>query len=352
MRGRPLRFLVLATLAWTTTRIIVQWPQAALPAASSEDAAATSKAAPPRRVAVQPDIAPTKTATFATYGTELPEATRHFGTLPARRRDTVPAEPDRDPLTRRPAASHAAGDGVAIVSPDLPGHDILDPGTPTPPPADGRPDRHGGVRDDRWSGSAWLLLRAGTPSPAFGGQLAGSQGGVRVTYAASDHLALVARLTAPTRDPGREASFGVEWHLSRLPVRLVVEQRIALDRTHGGPAIGVIGGAGPAPVGAGFSVAGYGQAGVIKRQRAEPFAEGAVRIAHAAHVFGPARVDIGAGIWGGVQRDAARVDIGPSLGLSLPVGEASLRATLDWRQRMAGHARPGSGLAVTLGGDF
>ena len=55
---------------------------------------------------------------------------------------------------------------------------------------------------------------------------------------------------------------------------------------------------------------------------------------------------------GGAQRGAARVDIGPSAGLVVPVGASAVRVTLDWRQRIAGDAAPGSGPALSIGSDF
>jgi len=88
---------------------------------------------------------------------------------------------------------------------------------------------------------------------------------------------------------------------------------------------------------------------VIRRDRAEPYADGAAR---ATRRIGHGRFAIGAGIWGAAQRDAARLDIGPSATLALPVAGRDFRFALDWRQRVAGSARPGSGVALTLGSDF
>jgi hypothetical protein len=208
----------------------------------------------------------------------------------------------------------------------------------------------------RWSGSAWLLLRGGQGiAPGLsGGQLGGAQAGIRVAYTLDKprRLAIVARVATPLKGIGREVSLGIEWQPTHLPLKLVAEQRVALDHGHGGPALGVIGGTGPAPLAAGFDLATYGQAGAVHRDRLEPFAEGAARISHTMVHSGQFRIDLGAGIWGGAQREAARLDIGPSLGATIPLGNRSLRLSLDWRERVAGHARPGSGAALTLGSDF
>ena len=64
------------------------------------------------------------------------------------------------------------------------------------------------------------------------------------------------------------------------------------------------------------------------------------------------RIAVGAGAWGGAQRDASRFDIGPTASVSLTTGTASLRASIDYRFRVAGDAIPDDGLAVTLSASF
>ena len=207
----------------------------------------------------------------------------------------------------------------------------------------------------RWSASAWLLLRDG--SGAGGAvpvsQLGGAQAGVRVAYAlgAARRLALTARLSAPLHGQGREAAAGISWRPTRAPVTLIAEQRVSLDGGRGGPALFAIAGLNPTPIAAGFRVEAYGEAGAIKRDRVEPFADGAARLSRPV-TGGPVHVDLGVGAWGGAQRGATRVDIGPSIGASVPVARHTLRLTLDWRERVAGGAKPTSGPALTLGTDF
>src|SRR3546814_6988641 len=78
--------------------------------------------------------------------------------------------------------------------------------------------------------------------------LGGSQAGARLAYAIdpAPRLQLVGRVATPLRGRGREAAIGVAWQPTRAPVRVVAEQRFAIDGGRGGPAIGVIGGVGPA----------------------------------------------------------------------------------------------------------
>ncbi len=168
----------------------------------------------------------------------------------------------------------------------------------------------------------------------------------------SRRVSLVGRVTSPLAGRGREASLGIEWRPGKMPLRLVAEQRFAMDGGKGGPAAGVIFGTGPASIGSRFTLESYAQAGVIRRTRTELFADGAVRIARPIVSLGPAKVDLGLGGWGGAQPGAARFDIGPTLAARLPIGNKAIHVSLDWRQRIAGRARPTSGPALTIGSDF
>jgi len=62
---------------------------------------------------------------------------------------------------------------------------------------------------------------------------------------------------------------------------------------------------------------------------------------------------VGGGVWGGAQKGAARLDIGPSATMTIGLGEsAAARLGLDWRFRVAGDAAPASGPALTLSAGF
>ncbi|MGE7204592.1 hypothetical protein ACQKJZ_02810 [Sphingomonas sp. NPDC019816] len=196
-----------------------------------------------------------------------------------------------------------------------------------------------------------MILRQGGGGLLPGGQLGGTQAGVRILRRLDRDGALSAslRLSTPIEGIGREMAVGIDWRpSSHLPVRLLVEQRIALDRGQGGPAVLAVAGFGPHDILPGVTAAGYAQAGGVLRDRAEPFADGAVRATTAL-----ARdIDLGLAAWGGAQRGAQRFDVGPTLGIALPIAGQRLRLSLDWRQRIAGNAAPGSGPALSIGGDF
>jgi len=183
--------------------------------------------------------------------------------------------------------------------------------------------------------------------------LGGDQAGLRIAYhPGSGRIALFARLTAPLAGRGSEAAAGIEWQPTRAPVRVVAEYRAGLDGMPGGPALGVVAGVYAVPLPLDFSLEAYGQAGAVARKQIDPFADGALRVTHRVASAGRAQLDIGAGAWGAVQRGVARLDIGPSAVARVPVGDNALRVAIDWRERVVGDARPGSGPALSLGADF
>ena len=101
-----------------------------------------------------------------------------------------------------------------------------------------------------------------------------------------------------------------------------------------------------------FTFEAYGQAGAIARARIDTFADGALRATREVARAGDARLDLGAGAWGAAQRGAARLDLGPSAVATIPLGDDTIRVAVDWRERVAGDARPGSGPALSIGADF
>lgn len=338
MSGRPLRFFAATALGWVALRTVMLWPaagpaaipRALVPAAFADDAPKTRAQPLPQARA------------FASFRT-VTRPTRSTSAYDAPRAATLLAN---NAAPRTPAAPSSAADTISRSG--RPPQTLL-----APPPATAWSDR---ASASRWSASAWFVLRDGRGiAPGVGGgQLGASQTGLRVAYAIGDarRVAIAARVASPVRGKGREAAIGFEWRPTRLPVRLVAEYRAALDGGGSGPAAGIIAGTGPAPLALGFDLETYGQAGVIRRRRAEPFAEGAARLSRPVVKLGGTKVDVGLGGWGGAQRGAQRLDIGPSLGVRVPVAGKSLRLSLDWRQRVAGNARPGSGPVLVIGSDF
>lgn len=325
--GRPLRFLGATLGGWVLLRAGMLWPTIETPRDLIR------MFAPPAAAAVLPR-------------SELGTAVTHEAPRPVLAAvRTVAPEPGSVSPARR--VVDPAPVALALASFPSSGRDapIEDAGAIPPPlrPTPGDPMR-------RLTGSAWGIARQGAASSLPGGQLGGSQVGMRIAYAlgASRRLALAGRISTPLEGRGAEAAVGIEFRPAHLPLRLVAEQRVGLDGARGAQALYAVGGVAPVPVAAGFRLEGYAQGGVVFRNGAQGFADGAARLTRTvSRTF-----DLGVGAWGGVQPGIARVDIGPTLGISLPVARQRIRVSLDWRQRVAGHARPGSGPALSIGSDF
>ena len=326
--GRPLRFLGLTIGGWTVARVLLLWPQAET-----------------MRDLIR-DIVPIARAGAGPVGRPMARIER--------------TGPRLGPVgrTRQSATVSSRSIMPVLLTPRQDPHP-----PPDPKPAMLVPSPYGSMpallpdarrSDSRWSGSGWAILRNGGAGTVTGSRLGGAQAGVRVAYAlgTARRVAVAARLTTPLEGRGREAAIGVEWRPTRLPARIVAEQRIALDGGGGGPVLGIVGGIDPTPVLGRLRLEAYAQAGGIVRDGVEGFVDGAARLTHPLAEASGVRVDLGVGGWGGAQRGAARLDIGPSLGIVLPVAKANLRLTLDWRERVAGDARPGSGPALSIGTDF
>lgn len=253
-----------------------------------------------------------------------------------------------------PGFDRAHVDAVAQNSAQLGGEQVL--GAPPDampiampaPPMSITPAAH----RSRWSVSAWLATRRG--APASGAMLGGDQAGLRLGYMldARRNLALYARATAPLAEPGRELALGIEWQPTALPVRLVAEHRSGIDGNRGGPTLAVVGGTGDVALPLDLKLEAYAQAGGVARGRIDPFADGALRITREVAVTGRTRLHVGGGAWGAAQRGASRLDMGPTAVVTLPLGTRAMRVAVDWRERIAGDAQPGSGPALTLGTDF
>lgn len=342
--GRPLRFLVVTLLGWSGFRAVALW-QAAVPPGTPMPlpligAAVASERADPmawlRAPGDRPPIASWPTArAVAVAAPRLPVVPAHHG----------PPPPDQLAL----ALAAPVRFGSVVDAPAQQGA-ITPPLRPTPV----------ATTRSRLAGSAWLIARSGGAGGGTltGGQLGASQAGARLTYALGEgrRVALSARIASPFHGQGKEAGVGLDWQPTRAPVHLIAEERVSLDSGHGGPTVMAVGGLNPTPIAAGFRLEAYGEAGAIARPAAyggvEGFGDGAARLTRPIATLGKLRLDLGAGSWGAIQRGARRLDVGPTLGIVAPLGRKSMRLTLDWRGRVAGDARPGSGPALSLGTDF
>jgi len=214
------------------------------------------------------------------------------------------------------------------------------------------------ARVDRWLASGWLLYRgaAGGNALAPNGQLAGSQGGARIwrdfgAVAGSLSAGAGVRVSSALRGPAqRELAPGIGIRLrGRFPFEIIAERRFALEK-NGNDRFALISASGfddfrlPQRV----LVSGYAQARIVGLKTRDGFIDGAIRAER--EVGSSLRVGVNA--WGAAQPGLSRLDVGPSIALRTDALTQPLRVSVEWRQRVAGNARPGSGPAITVGTDF
>lgn len=322
-RGRPLYALGLLGALWVTARATMLWPDADVAGANDVE-----RRRPSWRVASIAGEQSRTTLWSAPVGSK-----HHMPFVQRRPAAFAVLAPARDFAETQPVA---APEVSVAATPISRGAASVEP-------------RH---ERSEWSASGWLLVRGGggsglVPAPSLGGD----QIGARIAWTPVNGAGFsgFVRAAAPLRGAGREVTVGVEWQPGELPVRLVAEHRFAADRgIVGGPGLAVVGGVYDVALGAGFAIDAYGQAGVIARRRSEPYADGSLRVARAISDS----VSVGVGSWAGAQRGVERLDIGPTVAIAMPGAGGRWRLSADWRHRVAGNARPGSGPALTLGADF
>lgn len=220
-------------------------------------------------------------------------------------------------------------------------------------------------RPRRWSMDAWALLRRD------GGGALSSAGALPASYGASQSggvLRYRLGLTDPRRPTlylrgttttGRLRETAAALGLSARPIPAVpiitaVEGRMteyAGQRSLQGAAMAITE-LPPIPLASGFRAEGYGQAGYVAGEFATPFADGQIRVDRSLIGLGNTDVRLGAGVWGGAQKGAARLDAGPAASIALPLRTINTRVAFDWRFRVAGDAVPDSGPALTVSAGF
>jgi hypothetical protein len=356
--GRPLRFLIAISAVWIGGRVVALWPAEPASFVTPERpltdipvrvAGGGSGSFPPFFPNLEPAILPNRPA--------QPFLAAGIARLSAGLRPAIFVRPmvlpKRDPTRIMLAMLSLSRFGTPVAQPG----NLAVLASPATDPQRLAAKALPGTT--RWSASGWVFWRDGSdlamrgfaPQPALGG----SQAGLRVGYAIDParRLTLFGRFSAPLSAPGREVAVGADWRPTALPVRLIAEQRIGLDSgVRGGTTLGAVGGIGPVVVFDRVSLEGYGQTGVILRDGGVGFADGSLRLRRRIARVGPVDITVGGGSWGGIQPGVSRLDVGPTLGVDLPVARHTLRLSVDWRERVVGNAAPSSGLAVTLGADF
>lgn len=354
--SRPLRFFTMVMLGWIAVRLIGQ--DAKPPAPPIAEGQATQPTPMRSPLPVQAAF-----ASAAVAGATMPAPSA--SPLPSLWVPSpVRVTRARTPLSTKPYSSDTAdppGDLMAFT------HSIMefanrhyasdtDYGSFQPTAAPSPPAR---ATSDRWRAGSWLLWRPGGPTNVntiAQGRLGGSQAGLRVEYEltprASSRTVAYGRVTSALQRPAApEAAVGVSIQPFRaIPVSLAAERRIALGQDgRNANAVMAVGGFGPSAIAPSIAAEGYAQAGIVGFRRGDMFIDGKLSL---LSPIDRTSVRIGAALSGGAQPGVNRVDIGPELQVRLPLPKVAARVAVEWRQRIAGNARPGSGLAITLAADF
>jgi hypothetical protein len=210
-------------------------------------------------------------------------------------------------------------------------------------------------RVDRVQLTAWAMLRpeqggvAGSRSLAAGGSLGGSQAGARLIYNFTQQIAASLRTSSDVGRRGGEVAAGVRVQpVLGIPVWLTAERRQRIGSTGDGRnafALFFEAGVYDRPMPWRFRIDSYLQGGVVGLRSRDKFIDGGLTLTRPVYK----QFSAGMGVWGGAQPGLYRVDAGPRVTMRV---RGTMRVDFDWRQRLAGNARPGSGPAVTLAGDF
>lgn len=217
---------------------------------------------------------------------------------------------------------------------------------------------------NRWSADGWLLLRrnSGPASlAALGGSYGASQVGAVVRYRIDRTSALKPSLylrasSALGGSREQEAAFGFSARpIAALPLVALAEARLSRSTagTHLRPAAMLVTELPPIKLPLGMKAESYFQAGYVGGYAASAFIDGQARIDRKLFSIGQAEMRAGGAAWGGAQKGASRLDVGPSASLSFRLeNTGSARLSADWRFRVAGRAAPASGPALTLSAGF
>ena len=227
------------------------------------------------------------------------------------------------------------------------------------------PQEPSGQQRARWTADGWLLLR---PS---GGQAAlatlpaaygSSQFGAVIRYdlrpesavRSQVYLRATGAIGAAFRD--RQAALGLAIRpFRKLPIAALIEGRLqqGSETLRIRPAVALLSDIAPFRLPLDAVGEAYGQVGYVGGRNPTGFFDAQVTAERSVLKLGSASaLGIGAGIWTGGQRGAARLDIGPRAVLRTSLSALPVRVTLDWRERIAGGASPGSGPVLTLAAGF
>lgn len=349
-RGQPLIALSAILLGWTGVRMLI-WTPLFEPAGTAAVTAMTATASHGKDIAGEPggvsaEASVRKAAVFSGIASRTNEAAQHGrgASLAVRDHKALFDLANFTSFRLPKGKARSRGPGASLLG--------------SPPAAD----------SGRWSADDWLLLRdrGGDAAQAPGAASYGaSQVGAVLRYRLGDggsgnpyaYLRASFAIDAPGKD--REAALGLGVRpVASLPLRALVEVR-AQDSAVGPvrlrPVVAVVTELPWQDLPLQLRGEVYAQAGYAGGRDDTAFFDAQALVDRPVAELLPqaSELRVGAGAWAGGQRDAARFDIGPRVTLGVDLGgHARGRIALDWRFRVGGNARPGSGPALTVASSF
>ncbi len=377
-RGKPLTMLALVLAVWTGSRIVLweaPWPQAdalidlAAPLLAEADGSGTGLAANDRNLARLPQA--------QADGSPL-DRVAVVAPLPVQLASANLAILDEQPLRWAQSQSMAQGGAMGHQSlwmaavAYLPVPQTLEQDLVT----SAGPDQRARLADStnkeagRWSIDSWAFWRQGSDAaiigqgraPTYGASQAGAVLNYRLSPASADTpnrapRAYVRVYRALVENGETEVAAGLSARpIARLPIRAHAEMRATqsgFDSTVSArPSAFVTTELAPQKLPLNARAEFYAQAGYVSGKDATAFADGQLHILRDVADFDLGRVSVGGAAWGGAQKGAQRIDLGPSMRVDMMIGSVPARLSVDYRERMAGTAEPDSGAAVTLSTRF
>jgi len=390
-RGQPLLVLAGVLGAWLALRVSAWEPPADavfiapnLAEASPQREGGRVRRAPapillpPQRLAVRPARSPDRHVARASWPTRPAVAVPWLAQspLPIAFAATSPsAGPSARPSTIRAVVGHnlllAAGLSQMELPPALAAYlqreTPSSPGVPAAAPLLAGLPQHGlPLAGSRWSTDAWLMVRQDTTAsvasgrPSYGRSQAGGVIRYRLGPSSGHSPQVYARASSALAGPlERDLVAGLSGRPApRIPLRVGLEARVSQTGrgTELRPAAIAVTEFPPVSLPRGLRAEAYVQGGYVGGDFATAFVDGQGRVERTVARTSGAEVSAGVGAWGGAQKGATRLDIGPTAAVSFRLGPKSSRArgrvAADYRLRVAGDAEPRSGPALTLSAGF
>ena len=343
MRGRAFAGIALLCVAWVTVRI-------GFTTMDIKDASQTDHDTDPNPVSIRSVLQLLSTPTFTRYSSPhrvAASAVRHAqnsqAKIPLQPEGAAPFFVSAGTTVRMSPAAFLPTDPDAVIPIDAPF-----PNAVAPPPF------------EVYAYSFWR--RGSSPAGTLGnGQYGGSQSAVIAAipvlrFSGNPNLSRLSLNGRASVAHGsareRELAAGIRWRpVARIPVQVIAERRFRENRADAFAAL-VAGGQSGVKLPLGSRLDGYGQAGFVSGQGGGPFADVAAQAHRPIAQSQRASFALGAGIWGGGQDNVMRIDVGPNIRANVTAGSAVFQFDASWRWRVAGHAQPGHGPAVTLSTSF